>query len=75
MYVAMTRARFRLTLSACRTRRRFGTSESCSPSPFLNEIDPMHLSWVDRDRESDDAREEAAAHMDAMRQMLTRLSS
>jgi ATP-dependent DNA helicase Rep len=75
MYVAMTRARFRLTLSVCRTRRRFGTGESCSPSPFLHEIDPMHLSWVDRDSESDDAREEAATHMDAMRQMLTRLSS
>jgi ATP-dependent DNA helicase Rep len=75
MYVAMTRARFRLTLSACRTRRRFGTDESCSPSPFLSEIDAAYLSWVDRDTESDDAKEEAASHMDAMREMLTRLSS
>jgi ATP-dependent DNA helicase Rep len=75
MYVAMTRARFRLTLSACRTRRRYGTDESCSPSPFLGEIDDAYLSWVDRDAESDDAKEEAATHMDAMREMLTRLSS
>jgi ATP-dependent DNA helicase Rep len=75
MYVAMTRARFRLTLSTCRTRRRYGSDESCSPSPFLSEIDAAYLSWVDRDTESDDAREEAASHMDAMREMLTRLSS
>jgi ATP-dependent DNA helicase Rep len=75
MYVAMTRARFRLTLSACRSRRRYGSDESCAPSPFLGEIDPVNLSWVDRDTESDDAKEEAATHMDAMRAMLTRLSS
>ncbi len=75
MYVAMTRARFRLTLSCCRKRRRFGTDESLSPSPFLAEIDEEHLSWVDRDTDSDDAKAEAASHMDAMAAMLARLNA
>ena len=75
MYVAMTRARFRLTLSCCRKRRRYGAEESLQPSPFLGEIDGEHLSWVDRDTDSEDAKAEAASHMDAMRAMLTRLGS
>jgi len=70
MYVAMTRARYRLTLSHCRVRKRFGQSEACAPSPFLNEPDQSVLRWVDRDTDSEEAKEEAEGHMAAMLQML-----
>ncbi len=74
MYVAMTRARFRLTLSCVRQRRRFGKKERCTPSPFLQELDGEDVRWVDRDHDSDEAREEAAAHMAAMREALARFT-
>jgi len=70
MYVAMTRARFVLTLSYSLSRRRFGTVEKCAPSPFLKEPDQSVLRWVDKDVDSDAAKEEAEDHMAAMRKML-----
>jgi len=70
MYVAMTRARFRLTLSYARVRKRFGKKEKSAPSPFLTEPDQSVMRWVDRDADSEDAREEAEAHMAAMRKAL-----
>ncbi|EAU55678.1 ATP-dependent helicase [Mariprofundus ferrooxydans] len=70
MYVAMTRARFLLTLSYSLTRRRFGTIEKCAPSPFLKEPDQSVLRWVDKDADSEEAHEEAQDHMAAMRKML-----
>ena len=70
MYVAMTRARFQLTLSCSRTRRRFGQAEVMSPSPFLSEADQENLRWVDRETDSAEALEEAAVHMAAMRERL-----
>lgn len=74
MYVAMTRARFRLTLSYATSQRRFGQVEKRGPSPFLKEIDTEVLHWVDKESNSEEgkaaAKEEAAAHMAAMREML-----
>jgi len=70
MYVAMTRARHRLTLSLARVRKRFGQKEKTAPSPFLKEPDPETLWWVDRDTESDEAQGEAEDHMAAMRKAL-----
>lgn len=70
MYVAMTRARFRLTLSYARTRKRFGTTEKSAPSPFLKEPDQSVLRWVDKEVDSEESREEAADHMAAMRKIL-----
>jgi ATP-dependent DNA helicase Rep len=75
MYVAMTRARFRLTLSYARVRKRFGQKEKSAPSPFLKEPDQSVLRWVDRDTDSDEAREEAEDHMVAMRRELERMCS
>ncbi|MDX8396345.1 MAG: UvrD-helicase domain-containing protein, partial [Mariprofundaceae bacterium] len=49
MYVAMTRAQFRLSLSYVRVRSRFGQKEKTAPSPFLKEPDQQTLYWVDRD--------------------------
>ncbi len=39
-YVGITRARKRLTISRCLTRRRYGVHEACSPSRFLSELPP-----------------------------------
>ncbi|MFA7496714.1 MAG: UvrD-helicase domain-containing protein [Acidithiobacillus sp.] len=44
-YVGMTRARFRLTLSLCRKRRRYGQEVNPEPSRFLQEIPKEHLEW------------------------------
>lgn len=41
-YVGITRARERLTISRCLTRRKYGTKEERSPSRFLDEL-PPHL--------------------------------
>ena len=37
-YVAITRARRRLYLSHCASRRRMGKETECEPSPFLDEL-------------------------------------
>ncbi len=70
MYVAMTRARFYLTLSRAKKKRRFGQTEVQAPSPFLHEIGDTHVLWVDRTPDSEAAQEETAAHMAAMRKAL-----
>ena len=74
MYVAMTRARFRLTLSFAKSQRKYGQVEHMAPSPFLKEIDPEVWHWVDEMDDSEEAKasakEEADAHMAAIREML-----
>jgi len=70
MYVAMTRARYHLTLSYARVRQRFGQKEKSAPSPFLKEPDQSVLRWVDKNPDSEEAKEEAEDHMAAMRKML-----
>lgn len=70
MYVAMTRARFHLTLSYARVRQRFGQKEKTAPSPFLQEPDQSVMRWVDKELDSEEAREEAEDHMAAMRKAL-----
>ena len=64
LYVGITRARHRLTITHCSTRRKFGSVISCRPSPFLTElagegvesgsIEEM-LSQPVSDEETDDA--------------------
>ncbi len=44
-YVAITRARQRLLITACRRRRRNAMPVDCVPSPFLAEIPEGLLSW------------------------------
>ncbi|MDX8395733.1 MAG: ATP-dependent helicase [Mariprofundaceae bacterium] len=70
MYVAMTRAQFRLSLSYVRVRSRFGQKEKTAPSPFLKEPDQQTLYWVDRDTDSEEAKEEVDDHQAAIRKML-----
>jgi superfamily I DNA/RNA helicase len=38
LYVGITRARHRLTITHCATRRKFGSVMSCTPSSFLLEL-------------------------------------
>lgn len=57
-YVAITRARKRLLISACRQRRRNAMPVDCLPSPFLAEIPQELISW--REEEQALTEEEAA---------------
>lgn len=75
MYVAMTRARYYLTLSYSRVRQRFGQKEKSAPSPFLHEPEQSVVRWVDRDRDSEATQEEAEDFMAAMRRNLERIQS
>jgi DNA helicase II / ATP-dependent DNA helicase PcrA len=43
LYVAITRARRRLTVSHCQTRKKYGDKVSCSPSSFLKELDKNYI--------------------------------
>lgn len=64
-YVGITRARHRLTLSGCATRRRGGDEVPRQPSRFLAEIPPELLevrSAAARTSLSDDARQELKAN-------------
>ena len=46
-YVAVTRARWRLAMSAARTRQRYGRTVEREESRFIGEIDPARLDVVD----------------------------
>lgn len=39
LYVGITRARHKLTITHCSTRRKFGSVMSCTPSSFLKELE------------------------------------
>jgi superfamily I DNA/RNA helicase len=43
LYVGITRAMERLTLSYCHTRRRYGEPVPCQPSSFIAHLDPEHV--------------------------------
>jgi len=47
-YVAVTRARQRVTLSYCQSRYRWGNITYCEPSRFIDEIDPQYLELPER---------------------------
>lgn len=70
MYVAVTRARFHLTLSCSKKRKRYGQIESQAPSPFLQELGGEFTAWVDQEPDSAEAHEEVESHMEAMRRRL-----
>jgi len=71
LYVGITRARHRLTITHCATRRKFGSVSSCSPSPFLLELqgEGVEVGSVDEILSqplSDEESEDAFARMKAM---------
>jgi superfamily I DNA/RNA helicase len=47
LYVGITRAMRTLTLSHCRTRTKYGSVASCTPSTFLKKLYPDHLDKID----------------------------
>ena len=49
LYVGITRARERLTLTYCSTRTKFGKEEGCQPSSFLDELDGEFLQLCSYD--------------------------
>jgi DNA helicase-2/ATP-dependent DNA helicase PcrA len=70
-YVAMTRAKKRLVLSACRARRRRGELEPAEPSPFLDEL-PRELLDFQELEEKELAPEDASRLFERMKQGLGR---
>lgn len=67
-YVAITRAKQRLIMTSCRTRKIMRDTMECAPSPFLQEL-PPHLI-VESQEATDVAVEEATDYFDLMRKKL-----
>nr|WP_226827009.1 UvrD-helicase domain-containing protein [Igneacidithiobacillus copahuensis] len=68
-YVGMTRARFRLQLSFCQKRKRYGEMLNPEPSRFLQEIPAEHLDWQ-RSASTADAPEETEDAFARLRALL-----
>jgi DNA helicase II / ATP-dependent DNA helicase PcrA len=47
LYVGITRARRKLTLSHCRHRVKWGQKQTCMPSSFLKELDRQYIEEFD----------------------------
>ena len=54
-YVAITRARDKLFITSCRTRRKQAGLLECSPSPFLDEIPAELVQFHEPDKEAEEA--------------------
>ena len=57
-YVAMTRAREKLTLTNARQRTLYGRTTPCMPSRFLNEIPEANLEWLSKPQPRSESWEE-----------------
>lgn len=69
-YVAITRAKKSLSITHCQTRRKFGQSMPCHPSPFLKEL-PEELVERAEDRPNEPVNEdEGKGKFDALRASL-----
>ena len=54
-YVAMTRAKEKLTLTNARQRTLYGRTTPCMPSRFLNEIPEENMEWLSKPQPRTDA--------------------
>lgn len=72
MYVAVTRARKKLTLSYCQKRTKYGDIISCDPSRFLSEIprDVIVNTGVNVKNTREEIKEISKNHMDAIWKIL-----
>lgn len=71
-YVGITRAQRQLTLSYASKRKRYGELLDCSPSRFLDELDPDHIIWQEKlAQDPQHTQDVGAAHLAAMRSLLT----
>ena len=66
-YVAITRARDKLLISACRSRRRQNSVVESQPSRFLDEIPPHLVQYHEPEKEVD-----AETALDILQQMKKR---
>ena len=57
-YVAMTRAREKLTLTNARQRTLYGRTTPCMPSRFLNEIPEENMEWLSKPQPHSESWEE-----------------
>ncbi|MCA1778566.1 MAG: ATP-dependent DNA helicase Rep, partial [Xanthomonadaceae bacterium] len=70
MYVGLTRAERRLSLSLCRARRQFGETSKREPSRFLEELPMELLDWPGRDGRPPPNAEQARSHIAALKALL-----
>jgi ATP-dependent DNA helicase Rep len=72
MYVGITRARQRLTVSYCAQRKRYGDALECMPSRFLEELPQEDLRWEGRkeDLTPEERRERGRAAIANLRGLL-----
>jgi len=71
-YVGMTRARYSLTLTRCRTRQRYGESSLTEPSRFLADIPPEDVVTIGDAGENNEERDRQAGTdaLASLREML-----
>ncbi|MEM7054914.1 MAG: 3'-5' exonuclease, partial [Pseudomonadota bacterium] len=70
MYVGLTRAERRLSLSFCKTRRQFGEVSKREASRFIEELPADVLDWPDRNGDQAPDADQARNHFAAMRALL-----
>ena len=63
-YVAMTRAKDKLTLTNARQRTLYGRTTPCMPSRFLNEIPEDNMEWLSKPQPRSDSWDEDDAGYD-----------
>jgi len=71
-YVGMTRARYTLTLTRCRSRQRYGESATTEPSRFLADIPPDDVVTIGDAGENNEERDRQAGTdaLASLREML-----
>lgn len=69
-YVGITRARRTLTLTFARSRRRYGKTEICEPSRFLEELPDDELEFEGRATDPETNRAAGRGTLDSLKDML-----
>jgi ATP-dependent DNA helicase Rep len=69
-YVGITRARKTLVLSLAARRRRYGETQSCLPSRFLDELPAEELEWQRDGASTQSDRKTGRKTLDGLRDML-----
>ena len=70
-YVGITRAQRSLTLTYARRRTRYGETQECEPSRFLQELPEAHLEWPDaQPADPEEQHLTGKAHLDNLKALL-----
>ncbi|WP_119342741.1 UvrD-helicase domain-containing protein [Facilibium subflavum] len=59
-YVAITRAKYSLTLTLTKARKKFGETMSSTPSRFIDELPQDDISWIGRQASTQTERQDKA---------------